>query len=188
MEGGIVTNGTPVSFRQGLENFRTRRVILRGRGIGLGISKDRAIGGDDGNASAAGRHLRDPIAQGRQIFRVPGGDGGPQRRMRLGDAGDGGEFIEARSLIVRTEGALGEKIHGKKHADEECEKSEAEFPEKIKPHEFRIDNPRRARFSEKRDFQDRLRFFPASGGRTRPRCAESRNDPYPTQRRAIDPV
>src|SRR6266852_5044341 len=97
---------------------------------------------------------------------------GKSRRMNKGDPSDGGELLETGSLVIAPQGALCIEIDRQQDRDEQPEESEAEFPEKIKPHGFQTNTPRRGRSSSARDFRDRIRFFPAGGGRKHPRCAE----------------
>src|SRR6266705_3281950 len=80
-------------------------------------------------------------------------------------------ICETGPLVIAPQGALGIEIDRQQDRDQQREKGKAEFPEKIKPHGFQTNSLRRARFSNAWGFPDRIRFFLASGERTRPRCA-----------------
>ena len=81
--------------------------------------------------------------------------------MQAGEPRYGSEFRESRPLIIAAERPFGKEIDGDEHAEQQRQKCESEFCEKITPHEFRTSSPRREQSSDGWGFPDRFRFFRA---------------------------
>ena len=169
-----VANGLAIALCERVADFGTPGVVFHRRGIRLRIGKHQAVGGDHRDSDAARRYLRNPVKQSRAIY-GGGRNGRERRRLRRickRDARNGSELFESGAFVVAPQRTLGIEIDGEQDRDQQGEKSETEFPEKIKPHGFRTNTPRPGRSSSTGGSPDRIRFFHASGGRKRPRCAE----------------
>ena len=174
------------AFAEGLHNFRARGMVFHGLRIGLRIRKHQPVRGSHGDTRAACGNVARPSFYRDNFFRFFGRDRTQLRGICLRDARYGDELFKSRTDVVALQSTVREEIHGEQHAQQQHEKSQREFCEKITPHVSRTDSPPREPSSDEADSRDPVRFSLAAGARKHPHCAASQSGLFPTRRRATD--
>src|SRR5260221_431817 len=165
----VRSNRAAVAGLKSADYFFTASVVFHGAGFGFGVGQHAAIGRDDGDTGAAFGGVGDPTVQHGNLVGGLRRKGRYGKRMNVDQADQRLKFVVSVIFVAGAEGALGQKVHGQQGAREERQEGEREFPKKFTPHVSRTDNPHRGRSSGAGDFPDRIQFFRAAGGRTRPR-------------------
>ncbi len=159
------------AIRERLFQLWAARVVLHRLRIRLRIGKHKPLRGDDGDARSARSHFAHPRLKPANFFGFRGRNCRQNWRVTLTDSSDRFELFESGSLVIAPQHSFSRIVSAEQRHEQQRQKGEREFPEKIKPHGFRTNSPRREPSSSEWDFPDRIRSSRGGGGRKRPRSA-----------------